>query len=190
MGSNCESQARTLNGGNLADYQAITWFPDGRRLLLAGSEAGRGVRLWTLDLPDGMPKPVSQEGLRIASFGRPISPDGMRVAALDANGRLWLHPLNGADGSQPIDGLEAGNLPIGWNADGQSVYVFQDGELPAVVYRFHFADRRKERVTVLAPPDAAGVKAPATIVATPDGRGFFYTYVQNLSNLFLVTNVQ
>jgi hypothetical protein len=112
------------------------------------------------------------------------------VVALDVSGRLWLHSLTDADASQPIEGLEAGHLPIGWNADGQSVYVFQDGELPAVVFRFHIADRRKERVAVLVPPDAAGVKPPATIVATPDGTAFFYTYVQNLSNLFLVTSVQ
>ena len=178
-------QSRTLNGGNLADYQAITWFPDGRRLLLAGSEKGHGVKLWTLDLPDGTPKPVSQEGFKIPSFGRPISPDGTRVAAIDTSGRLWLQPLNGEHGS-PIDGLAAGSLPIGWHADGRSLYIFHDGELPAVVSRFHLADGRMERVAVLSPADVAGVKPPATIVATLDGRAFFYTYVQNLSDLFLL----
>ena len=181
-------QPRTLNGGTLAEYQAVTWFPDGRRLLLAASEAGRGVRLWTLDISEGVPKPISREGLRIAPFGRPISPDGTQVAALDGAGRIWIHPLNGTEGSGPIEGLDARNLPIGWNADGRSIYVFRDGELPAVVYRLHLADRRKEPMATLTPPDVAGMNAPATIVATPDGRKTFFTYIQNLSNLFLVDN--
>jgi len=183
-------QPRTLNGGNLAEYKAVTWFPDGRRLLLAGSEAGRGVKLWTLDLPDGMPKPASREGLRIPFFGRPISPDGRQVAALDAGGRIWIHPLNGTEGSRPIEGLDAGNLPIGWDADGRSLYVFRDGELPAVVYRFHLADHTKERVAMLTPSDVAGVISPVTIVATPGGTRFFYSYAQDLSNLLLVNRLQ
>jgi dipeptidyl aminopeptidase/acylaminoacyl peptidase len=183
-------QARTLNAGNLADYQAITWFPDGRRLLLAGSESGRRGRLWTLNLPDGGPKPASPEGFRIASFGRPISPDGTQVAAFDGSGRLWLLSLTEGQGSHPVDELEASTLPIGWSSDGRSLYVFKDGNLPATVYRFDFADRRKEQVAVLAPPDLAGVLPPATIVATPDGKSFFYTYVQNLSDLFLLENLR
>jgi eukaryotic-like serine/threonine-protein kinase len=183
-------QPRTFRPGTIRDYQAVTWFPDGRRLLVAGSEAGRGVRLWTVDVQDGTRKEVSEEGLRIASFGRPISPDGTRVAALDGSGRLWLSSMNGTRPSRPVDGLEPGYLPISWHTDGRSIYVFRDGELPAIIYRFHVDDGRKEQVAELAPPDAAGVKAPATIVATADGRRFFYSYVQSLSDLFLVDTLR
>jgi eukaryotic-like serine/threonine-protein kinase len=182
-------QARTLDAGNLSDYQAITWFPDGRRLLLAGSESARGVRLWTVDLVDGVPKPVSREGFRIAPFGRPISPDGTQVAAFDANGRVWLLPLNGGRESSAVEDLDVSTLPIGWSGDGRWLYLFEDGNLPATVYRFNVADHRKESVAVLAPPDLAGVRPPATIVGTPDGKRFFYTYVQNLSDLFLLNDL-
>src|SRR4029077_2635267 len=127
----------------------VAWFPDGRRILLAGSEAGRGVRLWVQDVPDGTPKPVSPEGLRIASSSRPISADGRQAVAIDQSGRLFLHPLNGVEESKLIEGLDVGDTPIRWSADGQSFYVFRIGELPAIVYRFHLADRRKERVIEL-----------------------------------------
>ena len=183
-------QPRTLTPGTLGAYQAVTWFPDGRRLLVAGSETGRGVRLWSVDVQDGTRKSVSEEGFRIASFGRPVSPDGTRVAALDGRDRLWLNSTDGTAVSRPVDGLEPGYLPIGWHSDGGSIYVFRDGELPATVCRFHLADGRKERVAELAPADAAGVQAPATIVATADGRRFFYSYVQSLSDLFLVNGLR
>ena len=183
-------QPRTLNTGTLAGYQAVTWFPDGRRLLLAANEGGRSTRLWTLDVPDGVPKPASPEGFRIPSFGRPVSPDGLQVATFDATGRLWLLPLSGSRPARSIHNLETSMLPIGWSSDGRWLYVFQDGSLPATVYRFNVADHRTERVTVLAPQDLAGVTPPATIVASRDGSRFFYTYVQNLSDLFLVDNLR
>jgi Tol biopolymer transport system component len=183
-------QPRTIRPGSLGDYQAVTWFPDGQRLLVAGSEAGRNVRLWTVDVRDGSRKQVAEEGLRITSFGRPISPDGRRVAAVDGAGRLWLSSLEGIGPSVPLEGLEPGYLPITWHSDRKSIYVFRDGELPVVVHRFHIEERRKERVAEFAPADTAGVRAPATIVGTPDGRRFFYSYVQNLSDLFLVEGLR
>jgi hypothetical protein len=112
------------------------------------------------------------------------------VAAVDGRGRLWLNAVTAAAATRPVNGLETGYLPIGWHRDGRSIYVFRDGELPAIVYRFHLDDGRKERVAELAPQDTAGVSAPATIVATGDGRRFFYSYVQSLSDLFVVDKVR
>jgi hypothetical protein len=112
------------------------------------------------------------------------------VLALDGVGRLWLNSLERQAAARRMDGLEAGYLPIGWHADGRSFYVFRDGELPAIVRRVHVDGRRNEQVARLAPVDAAGVRAPATVVGTPDGRRFFYSYVQALSDLFLVEGLR
>jgi Tol biopolymer transport system component len=183
-------QARTLNVPKLTEYHAVRWYPDGRGLLLAASEAGRSVRLWALDLSNNVPRPVSPEGFSIPSFGRPISPDGAQVATFDSNGRLWLLPLDGREPSGPIEGLGASVLPIGWTADSRSLFFFRDGTLPALVYRLSVANHHQELIATLAPPDLAGVRPPSTIVATPDGKSFFYTYVQNPSNLFLVNGLQ
>jgi Tol biopolymer transport system component len=183
-------QLRTLSPAGIGDYQAVTWFPDGRRLLVAGREPGHDVRLWAVDVQDGARKAVAAEGLRIPSFGRTLSPDGTRVAALDGRGQLWVSTVEGTAPSQSLDELEPGYLPITWHADGKSIYVFRDGELPVVVYRFHIEDRRKERVVEFTPADTAGVGTPATVVATPDGRRFFYSYVQRLSDLFLVERLR
>jgi eukaryotic-like serine/threonine-protein kinase len=183
-------ESRTLDRGNLVDYQAVTWFPDGRRVLLAGNEAGRRVRLWVQDIWEGKPTPVSAEGLRIAFSSRPISPDGNLVAAVDESERVGLHGVDGREDFRPLEGLEAGDVPIRWSADGRSFYVFRKGEQPAIVYRFHLADRRKERSAVLAPSDLAGMRPPTTVQTTPDGSLFLYTYSQTLSDLFLVSNLR
>jgi eukaryotic-like serine/threonine-protein kinase len=182
-------QPRTLDRGTLTNVQTVAWFPDGRRLLLSGSEAGRGLRLWTQAVRDGIPVPVSPEGVRVPAGSQPISPDGTHAAALDSSERVWVHALQAGEEPRLVEGLEPGDVPIRWSGDGQSLYTFRYGELPATVYRFHLTQKRKERIATLMPSDAAGVRALETVQITPDARRVFYTYSQILSDLFLVTNV-
>ena len=183
-------QARTLDRGTLADYQSVAWFPDGRRILIAGSEPRGPIRLWTQEVAGGPPTPIGPEGLRIASFSRPISPDGTHAFALDLRGRIWLQPLTGAGDPEPIDRLEPGALPIRWDAEGRSFYFFRATELPVTVDRLYLADGRKEQAAILAPADAAGVTALMSVQTTPEGRFFVYSYEQTLSDLYLLRNVR
>jgi dipeptidyl aminopeptidase/acylaminoacyl peptidase len=182
-------ESRVLPRGTLVDYEAVTWFPDGRRLLVAAREADRRVRLWEQDVSGGVPKPVSAEGLRVAFSSQPISPDGRHAAALDEDDRVWLQGLNGG-APERLDALNPGDIPIRWDADGASLYVYRRGELPAVVHRYRLRDRLKQPVAALAPADRVGVSALVTVHTTPDARTFFYTYSQTLSDLFVVSNLR
>jgi Tol biopolymer transport system component len=181
---------RTLERGSLVNHQAVTWFPDGRRILIAGNEANAPVRLWIQDISSGPPKPVGPPGLRVLPFSRPVSPDGTRAIAMDLERRVWLQPLNVDSARQAVEGLGSADVPIRWNADGQSFYVYGQSELPSALYRFHVSDGRKEQVAVLTPADAAGVRALTSVQTTADGRLFVYSYAQVLSDLFLLTNVR
>ena len=183
-------QTRTLDRGPLADYDAASWFPDGRRLLIAGNEAGRPVRLWMQDVSGGPPIAVSTEGFGMASFSRPVSPDGTRASVIDSQGRIWVHPLDGARKPQVITSLVPGDRPIRWDAQGRGFYVFRDAELPTVVYRVDADSGRKEQVAVLAPPDLAGVRRLSGLQTTPDAGLFLYSYAQSLSDLFLVKGLR
>jgi Tol biopolymer transport system component len=183
-------QPRTLDRGRLADYDAASWFPDGRHLLIAGNEAGRPVRLWMQDVSGGVPGPVSAEGFGMASFSRPVSPDGTRASVIDSQGRIWVHPLNGSGKPQAITNLVPGDRPIRWDAEGRGFYVFRDAELPTVVYHVDADSGRKEQVAVLAPADLAGVRRLSGLQTTPDARLFAYSYAQSLSDLFLLEDVR
>jgi eukaryotic-like serine/threonine-protein kinase len=183
-------QGKMLDLGAIAHLDAVAWFPDGRRLLIAGSEVNRQSRLWTQELADASLRPVSAEGFRIPDYSRPISPDGTRATVIDAHGRIWIHPLNGAGTPQAVTALQPDDLPICWDKEGKSFYVYRHGELPAVIYRLYPADGRKERVATLAPADVAGVRRLSSLQTTPDARLFVYSYAQNLSDLYLVTNVR
>jgi hypothetical protein len=181
---------RMLDRGPLADFQAVTWFPDGGRLLIAGSEVSGPVRLWIQEVAGGPPMPIGPGGFRIVPFSRPISPDGTRAIAIDLGGRIWLHPLTGAGDPEPIDALEPGDLPIRWDAAGRSLYFFRRGGLPGTVYRLSLHDKRKEQAAVLAPADPGGVRDLLSVQTTPEGRSFVFSYAQTLSDLYLLSNVR
>jgi hypothetical protein len=183
-------QPRTLERGRLQDVQAVAWFPDGRRILIAGSEAGAGVRLWAQDVASGPPVPIGREGLWIAPYSQPVSPDGEFALALDLSGQSWLVPLRGGGEPRAVAGVERGELPIRWAEDGRSYYLFQERSLPAAVYRFELATGRKEQIRAVAPADTTGVARLGTIQTTPDARSFVYSYSQTLSDLYLVANVR
>jgi hypothetical protein len=77
-------EPRTLSRGTLVEYQWAYWFPDSRRLLIVGSEAGRPSRLFVQDVEAGEPRPLTPEGTRVPQGTQPISGDGKLVAAFSS----------------------------------------------------------------------------------------------------------
>ncbi len=179
-------ETRTLPREGLVT-QAAQWLPDGKRILLTASEAGRGSRLYLWDLSGGKPRAVSPEGYR--SFTKAVSPDGRLVAVRGPDQRLYLYPLAGGEPSA-IPGLTAEDNPTGWSAEGRFLYVYRRRELPAKVYRLEVATGKKEPWRELMPFDAAGVVniSPPKIAA--DGQSYAYGYVRTLSDLYLVEGLK
>ena len=118
-----------------------------------------------------------------------ISPDGKLVSDVGPDGKSYLYPADGGD-PRPIAGLEPGEVPISWTADGRSLFVYRLGEIPAKVYRMDLATGRKQLWKQLLPPDISGVTEITGILITPDGRSYVYEYARTLSDLYLVNDVK
>ena len=92
---------RLPNGPIEQHIQAGAWFPDGRRVLVCGTESGRAPRCYAQDVAGGAPKPVTPEGV----IGQWVSPDGRRLLA------------QGSDGAWQVVALETGTgLPLAGSA--------------------------------------------------------------------------
>jgi hypothetical protein len=106
---------------------------------------------------------------------RGISPDGKWVAAIDAEQKIALYPLS--DG-QPITvpGVEPGELPIRFNADGSALYFARSGEYPVPVYRIDVKNGRRQLLREIMPADRSGLTPQRVdrgfIHATADGTAF------------------
>ena len=141
-----ESRKLTHNGVELVRAR---WLPDNKRYAFIGNEKDRGLRLWVQSVDDNKPTPISPEGIRATQWVP--SPDGKMVAAVEADNKGYLFPIDGGD-PRPINGFAAGDVPVGWTSDGQSIFRLQPGRPSCQSLPAEFSDRAK---TTLESTDAS-----------------------------------
>ena len=163
------------------------WFPDGKRLLVIGQQPGHAPRLFVRGLESAELKPLGEEGVRLSQTA--ISADGKRVAAVDAKQRLAVLPVEAGAATQAC-ALGDGAAPISFSPDGNSLYAFRPGELPARIVRCDLASGRAEPFRELMPADPAGVNGIFAALLTADARGYAYGYRRVLSDLYLVEGLR
>ena len=179
-------EPRQLQGHDII-HSAATWFPDGKHVLLAGTEPNHGLRLYVQDIEADKVEAVTPEGTN--GFGFALSPDGRSIAAVGPDDKAYLFPVPAGD-ARPIKGLLLGEAPVAWTPDGRALYVYKGGELPAMVYRVDVATGNRTLWKRLMPPDPAGVEFVGPILPTPDGKAYVYGYRRLLSDLYLVEGLQ
>ena len=180
-------QPRKLPSGGVS-YQNATFFPDGSRVVSNGSESGRGSRLWVQGVDGSNPKPITPEGVSLP-IAKPISPDGKTVIALGPDRRFMLYPTEPGE-PRPVPGIEPGEVPIRWTADGRAIWVYRTNVVPARVIRVDVTTGERSLWKELTPPDPAGVLLIGPILMTPDGKSYVYSYRRTLDELFLVEGLK
>ncbi len=163
------------------------WFPDGKRILFSADEPGKGVRFYVYELASGKSQVISQEGVNGTAFA--ISPDSQQIAAIGPDQKGYLYPVAGGD-PKLIAGINPGEQPITWTADGQSLYIYQPGELPARVYRLDVKSGQRTLWKELMPSDPAGVENIGPIYMTPDAKTCVFGYHRMLADLYLVEGLK
>jgi Tol biopolymer transport system component len=162
-----------------------SFLPDGKQVLLTGSEPGHGPRLYLRDFTGGKPRPLTPEGYTGAGI---TAPDGKWTVVRGPDRKRYLYSLSGGE-PQLIPGLEPEDSVDQRSADGRFLYVHRSGEAPSKGYRLEIATGRKELWRTVMPADAAGVSSLGP-GPTPDGSAYIYGYVRTLSDLFLVDGVR
>jgi eukaryotic-like serine/threonine-protein kinase len=175
------------------------WFPDGKRILVMGSEPGQGIRLYLLDAPQAKPRPISEEGF--TTLWNTISPDGRSIAVLDPEQKMVIYPIGpngGSKGEEPTDSkspravpaVQPGELPIRWSSDPDWIYVTKPTDIPTKVYRIDIKTGQRELMMSLQPIDRTGLDTTSSLRMTPDGTGYAYSYERFLSELYLVKGLK
>jgi serine/threonine protein kinase len=179
-------EPRLLAGGKI-NHSWARWMPDGKGVLFAGNEPDHGVRLYVQSIEDGNPKPISPEGVHASAFA--VSPDGHVVAAIGPDQKGYLYPVAGGE-ARVVPGLQKGEQPINWSADGRSLLIYRPGELPARVFRLDLATGQRTLWKQLMPSDPAGVQTIGPILLTRDLKTCVYGYHRTLADLYLVEDLQ
>ncbi len=176
-------EPRDLSAGAAFQYHWATFFPDGRRIVIAAQEKGKPPRSYIQDLSGGPPQPFAEEGMRATL----VSPDGHEIAGSTLEGLHLIYRADGEGRARAIVGAEPGDFLVRWSADGKAILVRGVEERPLTLYRIDLASGRRERWKELAPADPAGFMefgaGPMGVRVTPDLRFYAYNFYSDLENL-------
>jgi dipeptidyl aminopeptidase/acylaminoacyl peptidase len=159
--------------------------PDGQRLVVIGTEAGKGQRAYVVGTDGSGLRAVSPEGITVRQLV--VSRDGAFVALRSPDGRYMLYPTGGGE-PRPIEGLTDDEAVLGWSGDGRAALVgAASGPIRRVV-RVDPATGRRETVRDITPPE--GLRGPSQVMLTPDGRTMVANFGRVQMKLFLVEGLR
>src|SRR6266568_772509 len=175
-------ESRFLNVDSVR-YESLGWFPDSKRFVFTGNEAGHPVRTWMYDLDADKATPLSAEETR----GSQVAPDGHWFVVADPH-QLLLAPI-GSGATRNIAKLQNGEAVVRWSADGRYLFLRQSEGETIKISRLDIATGRKEPWQTLKVPEP-GAEFIGTLALSPDGKACAFTFQHDLANLFLVTGLE
>lgn len=181
-----EGQSRTIRFPSFHAYR-VSWLPDGKHLVLSASDAGKGSRLYLVDLDTEGVRPISPEGS--GTHISPVSPDGSLISAKGADGNSWLYPIAGGT-PRKVPGLPEGEGVLAWTSDGKAVYVGGIGEMESVISLVDLATGKRRGFQTVGPLDKTGLTYVSPPNFTPDGKYYVYSYNRQISELFVADGIK
>jgi Tol biopolymer transport system component len=165
------------------DYDYALWFPDGNHLLVTGREPGKQARSYLTTMDGGALTPVTPEGVQ----GFPTE-DGKEVVSRQGDS-VKFYPI---DGGQPRSvPAKVPDLTLAWGAQsGRYVIGAERPAVPLKLYRYDTVTGERKPWRDLVPADRAGVYVANIFDITPDARWYAYSYVRDLSDLYLVDGLR
>jgi Tol biopolymer transport system component len=165
------------------DYDYALWFPDGKHLLVSGREPGKQARSYLTTMDGGVLTPVTPEGVQ----GFPTE-DGKEVVSRQGDS-VKFYPI---DGGQPRSvPAKIPDLTLAWSGQsGRYVIGAERPVVPLKLYRYDTLTGERKPWRDLVPADRAGVYVANIFDITPDARWYAYSYVRDLSDLYLVDGLR
>jgi DNA-binding winged helix-turn-helix (wHTH) protein/Tol biopolymer transport system component len=178
---------KTLERGAIEHYQfaGARWFPDSKQIVFVGSESSHGQRCYVQSIDAGKPRAFTPDGMAFCS----VSPDG-RILALTDNGRALLYTSESSGKPEKEFNLEPGELPSGWTQDGKFLYVSQARHGPMTLTRLELASGHRQLWKQLPVPPENTIMKSESVLVTPDGQSYAYTYSRHLSDLYVVQGLK
>jgi hypothetical protein len=177
-------ETRTLEPGPIVDYSRAVWDPSGKRVVIAGTDAGGMARLYVQETGGGPPRPFTGEGVTLEKIGRPVSPDGKGVVAIDPDGALAIYPFQGGK-PNPVPGLSEDDVPLCWTPDGRELIVARYEDAPIRIERVDAVSGRGRPWQGLNRSLPSALWGETWLLVTPDGESYAYGHTRRMSDLYL-----
>lgn len=167
------------------------FLPDAQGFVFVARDRENRGRLFLQKLAGGPPALLLDRDLDTnpCSSLTPVSPDGRWAAVYAADGTLLIADLQNGS-ARPLSPGEPGLGALRFVADGRSLILMRVGTPPGALLRCDATDGATTLLHELSPPDLAGVTLIASAVATPDQRAYAYTFIRQMSELYLIQGLK
>ena len=183
-------EARELKVAGAFDLGGI-WLSDSKRVVVGGALPGKGYQIHVIDTLEEKIVTISPEtvwGGTTRAFA--ASPDGRFVAGPTKDELIARYPADGSLSAVAVAGVEKGEVPVQWSADGLSLFVYRPTAMPARVFRINLANGTRELWKEFVPMDPAGVYKITPIVATADATAWAYNALRTTSDLYVAQGLK
>ena len=165
------------------DCDIAVWFPDGKHMLVIGRETGKQTRTYITTMDTGTLKPITPEGVQAFP-----SEDGTEVIARQGDS-VTFYPIDGGQPRVVKAKIPATIFPMS-GAPGRYVIGAEQQTVPLKLFRYDTLTGERQPFKDLAPTDRAGVFLINMFDVTPDARWYAYSYVRDLSDVYMVEGLR
>jgi Tol biopolymer transport system component len=165
------------------DYDAVIWVPDGKHLMVVGRESGKKTRTYLTSIDGGPLTPITPEGVQ----GFPTA-DGKDIVGREGD-VLTFYPIDGGQTRTTKATLPNINFPNS-GVVGRYVIGSEKPGVPLQLFRYDTVTGEKKPWKNLVPADQAGVFIINMFDVTPDEKWYAYSYVRDLSDVYLVEGLR
>ncbi len=178
-------ESRRIDKGELESYNAASFHPDGKRIVVCGNERGHASRCYVRPLGDGVLRAVTPEGYEHAE----ISPDGRELYAGSVSGGFRMFSLDGG-ASRDVAGLATSDQVVRWSPDGAALWVRPDDAMPVRLERLELATGRRTPLLTITPTSRSGLLHVEELSLAADPRAYAFLTEEQLSRVFLVQGMR
>ena len=174
-------ETMTLPRGSIHAYGWAVWHPDGKRVVIVGTDAEGNTRS-SSRMPAVARHAPSQSWEGFPSYPwLCVSADGHFIAAKPKDSEPYaLYPIDGGE-MRPIPFLKADDTPLVFSDDGGSLFLTGGvWKIPLLVLRLDLKTGKRDPWLELAPPDRAGVIWSIGSWLCWNGRFHAYSYLRIL----------
>jgi eukaryotic-like serine/threonine-protein kinase len=177
---------RSLGMGPVVTATNLSWFPDGKRLLIVGAETDKGQRTYVMNVGSGAVEAIGPDGfLAIAA-----SKDGGQLLGTTTGSNAASMIFDSASQQlKPVPGILPDDQVVRWSRDGRGVLVQTADNEKAAIYRLDLATGKRTLLKQVESRDKAGGQWMFLMLAA-DEKSYAFYQLSLTATLWIVDGVK
>ena len=178
-------ESRRLAAGDITSLRTVSWFPDGKHLLLTGAAEGQPLRTYEMDTEGAKPQPLGPADF----IGAIVAPDGKRIAGRNGAAEAVVFDRE-SQKLEVIPGVEPQEEFSEWAEDGRALITYSSTPSSARIYRIDVATGQRTMLQAIDPAEKAGLMTPIRLAYAVRSKTYAYSTIRILGNLYMVEGLE